>query len=648
MLNFFRRKDATARYMLGGILVIICVAMVMFLVPQFTGGSTVGGDASAAVATVDGREISSTELTSEISHFQQAQQQALPPEYIPLFGREILNSLIMENALGDQALRMGLTASSSEIADTIREKLPQLFPNGQFVGETEYADYIQQSEQMTVAQFEQRVRTEVLINKLRDLVTDGIRVSPAAVKAEFLRNNEKAVFDYAVLDPAALEARVQATPAELQAFYQAHQATYQSPERRGLGLVLANLSQFAARVQPTAAQVQQYYNAHLAQYSFPERVQLAHILLKTAGDTPAQLAQAQKLAATIESKLRAGAKFADLAKKYSQDDATASQGGEIGWVTAGRLYPAVERAAFALAPGAVSGVITTPYGLEIVKAEAHQPAHVESLAEAQSQIASQMQQAEASQLAQNAINQAQREAQAAGKPLPQVAQALGLQYLPIPPVSQTDPITGIGVNPQFESDVFGANLNDVTPVTQVPAGFAFARITSIQPAATEPFAAVRSQVEQAYRQQAAVKLAAKQGQQLAALARKSGLKAAAAKMHVKVQTSPALTRDGSLPSIGAITPFAASLFHLRPGQVGPVTTVHDAAVVFQLQSIQPPPPGAFSRQQQAIHDSMLQSQRQVAFQAFEDQLQAAKTRAGKIKINTNVLNATLGQLANQS
>lgn len=647
MLNFFRRKDATARYMLGGILVIICVAMVMFLVPQFTGGSTVGGSASAAVATVDGREITSTELTSEISRFQQAQQQTLPPEYIPLFGREILNSLIMENALGDQALRMGLTASSSEIADTIREQMPQLFPNGQFVGETEYADYIQQSEQMTVAQFEQRVRTEVLINKLRDLVTDGIRVSPAAVKAEFLRNNDKAVFDYAVLDPAALEARVQATPAELQAFYQAHQSTYQSPERRGLGLVLADLSQFAARVQPTAAQVEQYYNAHLAQYSFPERVQLAHILLKTAGDTPAQLAQARKLAATIETKLRAGAKFSDLAKRYSQDDATASQGGEIGWVTAGRLYPSVERAAFALAPGAVSGIITTPYGLEIVKTESHQPAHVETLAEAQSQIASQIQQSEASQLAQNAINQAQREAQA-GKPLPQVAHALGLQYIPIPPVSQTDPITGIGINPQFESDVFGANLNDVTPVEQVPAGFAFARITSIRPAATEPFAAVRSQVEQAYRQQAAVKLAAKQGQELAALAQKSGLKAAAAKMHVKVQTSPALTRDGSLPSIGAITPFAASLFRLRPGQVGPVTTVHDATVVFQLQSIQPPPPGAFQRQQQAIHDSMLQSQREAAFQAFEDQLQAAETRAGKIKINTNVFNATLGQLANQS
>ncbi|MGH9491849.1 MAG: SurA N-terminal domain-containing protein, partial [Terriglobales bacterium] len=143
MLNFFRRKDATARWMLGGILVIISVAMVLFLVPGITGGTNPIGGGDSAVATVDGRQVTTTELTAEIQRFQQSQSQQLPSEYIPLFGREILNSLIMENALGDQALRMGLTASSSEIADTIREQLPQLFPNGQFVGETEYADYIQ-------------------------------------------------------------------------------------------------------------------------------------------------------------------------------------------------------------------------------------------------------------------------------------------------------------------------------------------------------------------------------------------------------------------------------------------------------------------------------------------------------------------------
>lgn len=648
MLNFFRRKDATARWMLGGILVIISVAMVLFLVPGITGGANPIGGGEAAVATVDGRQITTTELTTEIQRFQQSQSQPLPAEYIPLFGREILNSLIMENALGDQALQEGLTASSSEIADTIREELPQLFPNGQFVGETEYADFIRQSQQMSVGQFERRVRTEVLINKLRDLITDGIRVSPAEVEAEFHRNNDKAVFTYAVLQPSALEAQVKATPAELQAFYQAHRASYQSPERRGLGLVLANLNQFAARVHPTAQQIQQYYQAHLAQYTFPERVQLAHILLKTNGDSPAQLAQAKQLAAKIEKQLKGGAKFAALAKQYSQDDATASQGGEIGWVTAGRLYPAVEKAAFALAPGQTSGVISTPYGLEIVKAEAHQAAHVDTLAEVSGQIASAIQQAQATQLAQNAIQQAQQQAQAGSKPLPQVAKDLGLQYIAIPPVSQTDPITGIGINPQFESDVFGAGLNAVTPVEQVPAGFAFARITSIQPAAPQPFSAVQSQVEDAYRQQEAVKLAAARGQELAAAAKKMGLKAAAAKMHIPVKTSPPLTRDGSLPDIGAITPLASSLFRLQPGQVGPVTAVHDAQVVFQLQAIQPPPPGAFARQQQAIRDSMLQSKRQTAFQAFEDHLQAQKIANGRIKINADVLKATLGQLANQS
>lgn len=645
MLNFFRRKDAAARYMLGGILVIISVAMVLFLVPGLTGGGPVGGSGqSSAVATVDGREITTTELNSEISRIEQADR--LPAEYLPYYGPQILNSLIMENALGDEALRYGLTASSKDIARTIREQLPQLFPNGKFVGETQYADFIQQAEQMSVPQFEQRMRTQVLINKLRYLVTDGVRVTPAEVRAEFRRNNDKAVFLYAVLDPSHLASQVKPTKQQLQAFYQAHRATYQSPERRGLGLVLANTAQFAAKIQPTAAQIQQYYQAHLAQYTFPERVRIAHILLKTSSDTPAQLKKAHALADKIESQLHSGAKFSALAKKYSQDDATASQGGDIGWVTQGRLYPAVEKAAFALPVGQVSGVISTPYGLEIVKAEAHQAAHVESLAQAASEISSDIQQSQAAQLAQKAINAAQ--AEASSKPLTKVAAENGLQYIPIPPVSNTDPITGIGINPQFESDVFGASLHGVTPVVQVPAGYAFAQITAIEPAATKPFRQVRRQVESAYRKQAAAKLAARQGQELAAAAKKAGLKAAAAKMHIAVKTSPPLTRDGSLPKVGAVKPLAASLFRLKPGEVGPPTAVHGMTVVYQLQAIQPPAPGAFARQQQAIETSLLQQKQSAAFDAFEDHLRARMIKKGRIKINANVLKATLGQLSNQS
>ncbi len=645
MLNFFRRKDAAARYMLGGILVIISVAMVLFLVPGLTGGGAVGSSGqSSAVATVDGRQITTTELNSEISRIEQADR--LPPEYLPYYGPQILNSLIMENALGDEALRYGLTASSKDIARTIREQLPQLFPNGQFVGETEYADFIQQAEQMSVPQFEQRMRTQVLVNKLRYLVTDGIRVTPAEVQAEFRRNNDKAVFLYAVLNPSHLESQVKPTAQQLQAFYQAHQATYQSPERRGLGLVLANTAQFAAKIQPTAAQIQQYYQAHLAQYTFPERVRIAHILLKTSGDSPAQLKKAQELAAKIETQLHSGAKFSALAKKYSQDDATASQGGEIGWVTQGRLYPAVEQAAFALPVGQVSGVISTPYGLEIVKAEAHQAAHVEPLAKAAGEIRNNIQQSQAAQLAQKAVNQAQ--AEAGSRPLPKLAAAYGLQYIPIPPVSNTDPITGIGINPEFESDVFGASLHGVTPVVQVPAGYAFAQITAIEPAATQPFRQVRRQVESAYRKQEAAKLAASQGQELAAAAKKEGLQAAAAKMHIAVKTSPPLTRDGSLPDVGTVQPLAASLFRLKPGEVGPPTAAHGMTIVYQLQAIQPPAPGAFARQQQALETSLLQQKQSAAFAAFEDHLRARMIKSGRIKINTDVLKATLGQLANQS
>ena len=87
-----------------------------------------------------------------------------------------------------------------------------------------------------------------------------------------------------------------------------------------------------------------------------EQVHAAHILVTTPAD-----------AAKVQAELKAGKDFAALAKQYSKDEVTKNNGGDLGWFPKGVMAPEFEAAAFALQPGQVSGVVTTPLGLHIIK-----------------------------------------------------------------------------------------------------------------------------------------------------------------------------------------------------------------------------------------------------------------------------------------
>jgi foldase protein PrsA len=69
----------------------------------------------------------------------------------------------------------------------------------------------------------------------------------------------------------------------------------------------------------------------------------------------------------IEAKLKAGAKFEDLAKQYSTDTASASNGGDLGWFGTGEMDSDFEKAAFALKLNEISSPVKTQYGYHIIQ-----------------------------------------------------------------------------------------------------------------------------------------------------------------------------------------------------------------------------------------------------------------------------------------
>ncbi len=101
-----------------------------------------------------------------------------------------------------------------------------------------------------------------------------------------------------------------------------------------------------------------------------QRVRARHVLLTYPQDADdAARDSVRALAEELRSRAAAGEDFAAMAQEHSQDPGSAQDGGNLGWFERGRMVQPFEEAAFALAPGEVSGVVETPFGLHIIKVE---------------------------------------------------------------------------------------------------------------------------------------------------------------------------------------------------------------------------------------------------------------------------------------
>lgn len=104
-----------------------------------------------------------------------------------------------------------------------------------------------------------------------------------------------------------------------------------------------------------------------------EEVEASHIMIFKTGN-PDEDAKGKLLLDSVLSEIKKGADFAEMAGKYSQDRGTSSNGGDLGYMVAGRYPYSFEKVAFAMKPGEVSDVIETRVGHHIIKVTDRRPA----------------------------------------------------------------------------------------------------------------------------------------------------------------------------------------------------------------------------------------------------------------------------------
>jgi len=645
MIRFLQTPGPIKKIVLGGLLTVISVFMVITLVPGF-GSTDFFGSAPTrgVVAKVDGTDITSQEVQRQAR--QMVRQQfprggAQASMLLPFFASQAAQQLIQRQALIAEAEHLGLRATDEDVRDELQHGryAETFFPGGNFIGQAEYEELLQQHD-LTVPLFERGVKDEILIDKLRSLVAGGAMVSDAEIRQKFQKDNTKVKFDYAVLRKDDILKELHPTDTELKAFYDRNKATYNNsiPEKRKIKYVVIDAAKLQGEAQVSQQDLQAYYDQHRDEFRVPEQVNVRQILIKTPLPGPdGKVDQkgtddARKKADDVLRQLKAGAKFEDLAKKYSEDPSGKS-GGSIGWIKRGGFpVPEVDKAAFSLPKGGTSDVINAGYAFVILLVEDKQDAHLKTLAEVKDQIEPIIKQQKAQQVADAAASALVAQARTGG--LDKAAAAKGMQVVTTDFISRTDSLPGIGNSQPFTEAVFNAAEKSPPDQVQVPQGFVIFELEAIKPPATPTFEEIRSRVETEFKNERAATLLTQKTQELSDRAKaEHDLKKAAKELGATMKTSDLVLPDGQVPDIGSMSGAASVAFSLKPGDIsGPVDS-GNTGVVLAILDRQAPTDSEFAAKKDQIRDALVQGKQSEMFGLFMANLREQMEKSGKIKIN---------------
>ena len=583
MLDRMRRHRGWLKWSLG----LVAVTMVIFFIPQdyLRPTTTVGAAPSETIAEVEGRSLTAGDFQQRyLQQIQQYRNQfggSINAQLLRQLGvdQQVLTQMIDEQVALIEADRHGIRVSDEELAQQIFA-IPAFQENGRFIGEQRYEQLLQsQNPPLTKSQFEESLRRSLVLDKLRSAITSWIAVSDSEVENEFRRRNEKVKVQVVALTADKFRSQVTVTDAEIAPYFESHKADYRVGEQRKVKYLLLDREQARQTVAVPQADIQRYYNDNSQQYTTPERVRASHILLNTGGKDEAAV---RKQAEELLAKIKAGANFAELAKKYSEDPGSKEKGGDLDFFPRGQMVPEFEQAAFSLQPGQVSDLVKTQYGFHIIKVVEKQAGSTQTL----DQVRAQIQQTLAAQIADRQITDRARQLAEKIKTaddLNKAAAENGLKVEESGFFQRTEPVPGLGSAPQVADAAFQLKDGAASEPLASTRGPVFITVSGKKDAYTPKLDEVKDRVREDLVRSKATELSRQRASAIAAQLKGAKDFAAAAKAQgFEAKDSQLVARDSALPEVGVNPEVDKVAFSLPTGGVSDPIQTNDATVIVRV------------------------------------------------------------------
>ena len=632
MLDRMRRHRDWLKWSLG----LVCVAFVLFYIPDFLRGTGADAASSDTVAKIEGHTITGAEFRRSY----QAQLQAYRSAYGGQMNEQLLKQLGVENQILQQMVderaalaeadRLGITVSDEEVRQRILAT-PAFQENGAFIGETRHQQLLRmQRPPMTAGQFEDNVRRSLAVDKLRSSVTDWLSVADKELEAEYRRRNDKVKLAVIGFTADTFRPQVTVTDAEVAGHFDAHKDDFKIPEKRKIKYLLIDIDGMRTKIVVPAADIEAAYNTNSQQYETPEQVRASHILLKTEGKDDATV---KAKAEDLLKKAKAGGDFAELAKANSEDEASAKNGGDLDYFGRGRMVPEFDQVAFALQPGQISDVVKTQYGYHIIKATDRKAATTRPLAEVRQQLSDQLSyeraQAQATDLAATLEKEIKKPAD-----LDKAAKDRGLTVQESGFFSREEPILGLGPAPEVASRAFDMKPNEVAGPLRASRGFVFETMTAKQDPYVPKVDEVKDRVRDELIKVKARDVSRQKAAEIAAKLKSApDFEKAAKAAGVEAKTTELIAQGAPIPDLGVAPAVDEVAFKLPVGGVSdPIPTDNGTAVIKVLEKKEVTP-DEWASSRDRFREELLNERRGRFFSAF---MSKAKQKM-KIDVNREAL-----------
>lgn len=526
--------------------------------------------------------------------------------------QQAMRQVIEDKLLLQEAKKLKLKVTDEELAAAIAD-ISYFKTNGTF--DARLYNNLLSRNRLTPEQFETIQRDGLLKDRVRGIIAAGAKVSKQEAREWYNWQNSQVDVNFVIFRPAS-QKNISVSDDEVKAFFDKNKKDYETEPQIKVRYLHFNPSNYKDQVKISKDQIKAFYEANSERFKIPETVEARHILFKVSQDASEELvAEKRKQAQKIAAQARAGADFAELAKKYS-DGPTKDKGGYLGTFARKNMVKPFADKAFAMKAGEISDPVRTQFGWHVIKVEKKNPATDKKLTEVENEIRTELIDEEANNLAYDEV-EAVFEVAFQGDDLVQAAEANGYTLHTTDFFTQSKPAKGLPNPTKFVEAAFKLTEMEISEILDFGDGYYLLQVIKTIPAQIPAFKSVADQVQKDLiekKKDDAAKAAAKlflekvkKGQIWSDLAKKAG---------VETRTTGWFKRNAEVPKIGYEQAIADAAFKLSDKNKYPddVLMGPKGYYVLAFKGRKPPQADGFDAQKDAIMERLRQQKQQVILQ----------------------------------
>ncbi len=596
MLNFIRSHG-----MVKVFLWVIIIAFVTTIFYSWGAGGKIGG-ANKTVATVNGMAIKVNEFDrayGNIINFYRNQFRGQFSEEMAAklnLKENALDALIQNRLVLLEAEKMNLMVSDQELAESIFKR-PEFQKDNKFSNSL-YNNYLRFS-RISARDFEDNQRKTLLREKLEGVIKASTQISETEIQDAYKRENEKIKFKYIGFSKDYFKPAGRPSDEEIQKYFDSYKSQFEVPEQIQVQYVKLTPKMVEETVKIYEEDIKDYYDTNQAKFFIKKQYKASHILIKN--DTPLPFGEdlsdeeKEKLlneadektrikADEILKQIKEGAEFGEMAKKYSGDPGSGTNGGSLGQFSRGMMVPEFEAALDQLTPGELGGPVKTLFGFHIVRLDEVKEERLKPLTEVQEEIKKTLKKDKARKRIRR-IAKKIRKAAGVGNDLAKAA----LEYKA--ETKTTEFISGkvhnvpeIGNVPEFFNTAFSLSGEQLSDPVNLPEASYLLKIVARKDPYIPKLNEVLSKVTQAVVEEKNKSATENQFKALGErLKTEKNLEQLAKELKMTVEETPFINQSDSIPGIGNIQSIKDAVFPLKPGET---TTGTSRGIYYLIQMVE--------------------------------------------------------------